>query len=367
METQDRTGNKPGDPKTESVSPTADLERWRVEEELRLKRDELELKRQELAKHLWSSPLVLALIGLIATILAGMVQSYFQNKGARDLERWRFESNLIQKATDTGDSNEAASRLKFYLDLGFINDDDHKIAAYLEKPGEIPLQPTAPATTDCPDVKDISTCPDQGCGGNYDPKLNKRKNIRSDGQVPIDETIQWMKGLRNPTQFTKENTNRDELAKLGEGKKIRVVAYALAVRKGGRESCNCGLTAPKDTDNHIALVDPALDHPTLEADEKDSVTAEFTPRVRVDRPKLTQDNLEVLIDPDWHPGETANRGKLLVRVTGLLLFDSEHFLGHPLKRHNNWEIHPVLKLEYCPEGKTCQAGTDQNWEKLDGE
>ena len=56
------------------------------------------------------------------------------------------------------------------------------------------------------------------------------------------------------------------------------MAYALVARRGSAESCNCGLTAPKDTDNHIVLVDPALKTPTLTASEDDSVTAEFTPR-----------------------------------------------------------------------------------------
>src|SRR5262245_12807566 len=40
----------------------------------------------------------------------------------------------------------------------------------------------------------------------------------------------------------------------------------------------------------------------------------------------------------------ANR-KLLVRVTGLLLFDSVHFFQCPLMRDTNWEI-SVLKMEY---------------------
>jgi hypothetical protein len=355
--------SEPVDPNPVVTKDSADLERWKAEEELRLKREELELKRQELAKHLWSSPLVLALIGLIATVLAGIVQSHFQNKGAWDLEKWRFESNLIQKAIDTGDQYEAASRLKFYLKLGFIKD-NQGIAEYLAQPSEIPLQPTVPTRTDCPDVKDITTCPDEGCGGIYDPALNKRKNIRSDDRPAIDRTIQWIKAIKDPTQFSKENPDRDELSQLGEGQKIRTVAYALSVKKGGRESCNCGLAAPKDTDNHIVLVEPGLTSPTLESDEKDSVTAEFTPRVRLEHPKLTQDNLEPLIDPEWQSGQTPKEGKLLVRVTGLLLFDSEHFLRNPLKRHNNWEIHPVLKIEYCA-AATCSDTSDAGWQNLD--
>jgi hypothetical protein len=53
-----------------------------------------------------------------------------------------------------------------------------------------------------------------------------------------------------------------------------------------------------------------------------------------------------------------------VRITGILFFDSEHSLGHHLKRHNNWEIHPVLALEYCARGKRCRADSDDNRVKL---
>jgi hypothetical protein len=58
--------------------------------------------------------------------------------------------------------------------------------------------------------------------------------------------------------------------------------------------------------------------------------------------------------------DTADKA-LLVRVTGIQMFDSEHSLGRHLKRHNNWEIHPILKLEYCPEDKTCVEDSDANW------
>jgi hypothetical protein len=163
-----------------------------------------------------------------------------------------------------------------------------------------------------------------------------------------------MKNLPNPRNFTRHSANRNELTRLGEGKKISVVAYGLVARKGGKESCNCGLTSVQDTDNHIVLVDPTLKNPSLAANEEDSETAEFTPRVRLARPNLSRAKLQPLI---------AKRGRQLVRVTGLLLFDSEHFLGHHLKRHNNWEVHPVLQLEYCA-AATCQDTGTAGWKDL---
>jgi hypothetical protein len=224
--------------------------------------------------------------------------------------------------------------------------------------------------TPCPGVNDITDCPDEGCGQGIDPELNKRKNIRSDDQPSVLRSIQWLQKLKSPPKADfcdADDRNRDQLRELGEGQKITVMAWALAARKGGQESCNCKLKLPHDTDNHIVLVDPDLDNPTLAANEKKSQTAEFTPHVRLDHPNFTQDRLESLIDPDWDSGETPRKGKLLVRVTGLLMFDSEHYCHNPLARQNNWEIHPVLKIEYCADGQTCRADSDENWIDLDGE
>jgi hypothetical protein len=210
----------------------------------------------------------------------------------------------------------------------------------------------------CPrTLNDITDCPDTGCGPSLDPKLNQRKNIRSDDQAAEPMTIQEMKDLDDPVAGYSIGDDRDKLQAIGEGKKIVVMAKALVARKGGGESCNCKLLSVADTDNHIVLVDPSIKKPTLAKSEADSETAEFTPRVRLDHPKLGRPQLQSQI--------TGAGGALLVRVTGLLMFDSEHSLGHHLKRHNNWEIHPVLGLEYCPKNKKCSADSDANWKDLE--
>src|SRR5262249_48434871 len=92
--------------------------------------------------------------------------------------------------------------------------------------------------------------------------------------------------------------------------------------------------------------------------ELESVTAEFTPRVRLDHPNFTREKVQPLIN-------ATQQKALLVRVTGPLLFDSEHFIRNPLVRVNNWEIHPVLKLEFCENGSTCKANSDTGWKSLD--
>ncbi|MEY2564928.1 MAG: hypothetical protein QOH88_3121 [Verrucomicrobiota bacterium] len=199
----------------------------------------------------------------------------------------------------------------------------------------------------------IKDCPEEGKGG--DPNLNKRKNIRSNNGRATLRSVQWMKALADPQNFVKGGS-RSELTRLGEGQKITVVAYALVARAEGAETCNCALTAPRDTDNHIVLVDPTLSKPKLtKAIESESETSEFTPRVRLDHSNFTRAKLRPLIN---------RLGRQLVRITGLLMFDSEHFLGHHLIRHNNWEIHPVLKLEYCV-AATCTDTSDVGWKSLD--
>jgi len=92
--------------------------------------------------------------------------------------------------------------------------------------------------------------------------------------------------------------------------------------------------------------------------EPESITAEFTPRVRLTHPNFTREKVQPIID-------ATPQKALLVRVTGPLLFDSEHFIKNHLVRVNNWEIHPVLNLEFCTTGDKCKATADDGWKSLD--
>jgi hypothetical protein len=184
--------------------------------------------------------------------------------------------------------------------------------------------------------------------------LNKAKNIPSLSGQAETMTIKDMKALPDPVEDYAIGDPRDKITALGEGKKVTVQAWALVARKGGGESCNCKLFSVADTDNHIVLVDPSVKAPTLVKNEADSETAEFTPRVRLNQPNLARAKLQPLI--------TADGNKQLVRISGQLMFDSEHSLGHHLKRHNNWEVHPVTGLMYCPKKKCTK---DSDWKDLE--
>jgi hypothetical protein len=229
-----------------------------------------------------------------------------------------------------------------------------KKTAKKKKAGDGKVAIKCPAAVTASDGS-IADCPNMGCGGSLDPNLNKQKNIATDNDTPVDKDYSYLAELPDPVPGFKVGDTREKLRALGEGKMIRVVALALVARKGNKESCNCGLRKAADTDNHIVLVDPEITEPTLEENEPDSQTAEFSPRVRLTHPKLKGADLQALI-------AAAPNQALLVRVTGVQIFDSEHSLGpFRLKRHNNWEIHPVFKLEYCPEDKTCEDNSDANW------
>ncbi len=216
----------------------------------------------------------------------------------------------------------------------------------------------------------LAACPDEGCGGTFDANLNRLKNIRTDGQTVTMKSLTWMKKLDDPESFT-QGDSREELTALGEGEKITIVAYLLVAKPElGGESCNCGLQTPAETDNHLVLVakttvdkfpvssTAATNKTVFHSRELESETAEFTPRVRQTHPNFTREEVQPLID-------ATPQKALFVRVTGQLLFDSEHFIKNHLVRVNNWEIHPVLKLEFCETGNNCKPNSDTGWKSLD--
>jgi hypothetical protein len=207
-------------------------------------------------------------------------------------------------------------------------------------------------------ITEVTDCPLTGCSDHeIDPLLNRRKNIRTSSVTPEFKLYSFLHNLPDPGDEYEEGGSRAPLTALGEGKMITVIAYAVRVSKGSKESCNCNLGTMRNKDNHIVLIDPN-DRSPSKADEPNSQTAEFTPRVRLDHPDLKWSVLNALI-------EAARRKALKVRVTGLLMFDSHHFFNGALPRHNNWELHPVFKLEYCPRNNTCNQHSDANWTDIE--
>jgi len=227
----------------------------------------------------------------------------------------------------------------------------------------------APKKKKTPCQPDLSSCPDQGCGKSFDPLLNERKNVTSVPGPGRVLTLTDIKDLPDPENFA-EGDARDDLEAKGEGQLVTALAYLLAAKSElGGESCNCGLQTPEWTDNHLVLVSKwTVDKfrigssytakEAFAAREEESVTAEFTPRVRLSHPHFTKATMDPFINK-------AKQKALLVRVTGQLMFDSEHFLHNALVRVNNWEIHPVFKMEYCTTTTPCKVDSDTGWASVD--
>jgi hypothetical protein len=230
-----------------------------------------------------------------------------------------------------------------------------------------------------PCADDIGSCSPEGCSpdNHHDPKLNRLKNLKSSDKPVTDRTLTWMMRREKKVEDSayKRGDPRGQLTDLDEGTQARVVGYLLAVKQEHGESCNCYLDdVDVTTDNHLVLVNPKVvtDNPlpahatkkqltaAFHAREAKSVTAEFTPRVRADgHPNFTSELQKML--------NKTPQGALWVRLTGQLMFDSEHFHNLKLNRATQWEIHPIMKLEFCPKNKTCKKDSDDNWEDLDGQ
>jgi hypothetical protein len=224
------------------------------------------------------------------------------------------------------------------------------VALFAQDPGVTP--------TECPTpMASIADCPDTGCGGVSDAFLNQAKN-RTDELPPgdlVDLSVARLRQIPQPSSW-KTGKDRDLITGPGrEGTPVRLTGFLQNVRRQGAESCNCDLTGGVDTDIHLVIVQKLSD------DEKKSVTAEITPRVRAQG------------HPDWSVGKVNDFTGKLVRLTGWLMLDTAHFRHpvllpgeaphFPLKRATNWEVHPVLKFEFCNESITkCKAG--QGWQSF---
>jgi len=82
-----------------------------------------------------TSPLLLALVGLVGTGVGAVLQGFWNTR----LEREKFEFSLIEKALAVADKKEAAQNLKFLVDAGLINQfNAEKIAALAKNPQSLP-------------------------------------------------------------------------------------------------------------------------------------------------------------------------------------------------------------------------------------
>lgn len=189
----------------------------------------------------------------------------------------------------------------------------------------------------------MDVCATQGCGGG-DPKLNELKNRTDAADSPETRTIKQIVALRQPTQWT---TGQDRSSlKPTEGTPVVVEAFLVHAKNAEVESCNCYIKGKANNDIHINLTQ------SKGQTTDQSVVAEITPRVHPDGWTMTK--LTALYGQDAY-----------VRVTGFLLFDSEHVRGNGGPRATLWEVHPITKIEVCSGGNPAACAQEASWEPLE--
>jgi hypothetical protein len=232
-----------------------------------------------------------------------------------------------------------------------------------DRPNAVGVLSSAPAaapflTPPCADViASLNDCPVTGCGELGDAALNTAKNRTGNPLTVKRLTLDEIRRMPQPSSW---NTGADRASIRGpgrEGAAVSVTGFLLKAKAEGKESCNCGLSHRADTDVHLVLVSKMPEAKTKEAIaevEKDSVTAEITPRVRGKNEKWLYRNVNDL------------EGSY-IRVTGYLMLDSKHFpqaqvlqgerLNRGLSRATNWEVHPITQLEVCTKSRDeCESG-----------
>ncbi|HEV2863053.1 MAG TPA: hypothetical protein VGX48_18705 [Pyrinomonadaceae bacterium] len=193
----------------------------------------------------------------------------------------------------------------------------------------------------------LAECPEQGCGG--DPNLNRFKNqTRSPKASAVEEwSIADVIELneQSPKRW-KMGADRKPLRDIGEGTAVAIKGYLIhaAVTKTA-EACNCGIKGDENNDFHLNIV------ATKAGDMEQSLVVEMSPRSRNANWKLPR-------------LKTMAKTKTYVRVTGWLMWDSQHAHFEHMPRATAWEVHPVTGFEVC-EGtkKECDAG--KKWVALE--
>lgn len=133
-----------------------ELDERRLQTEERLKEAELALRQRELDAKLdeasptrilklssFSPTTIAAIIGIVATLVGYLIQANLN----RELEREKFQGQLVLKAIETGDPQKARANLRFFFETGLLSDPDGKIKIALDQseknPASVPVLPSS--------------------------------------------------------------------------------------------------------------------------------------------------------------------------------------------------------------------------------
>jgi hypothetical protein len=124
---------------------------------------------------------------------------------------------------------------------------------------------------------------------------------------------------------------------------VRVIGFLShkinVENSGSGESTNCHLTADDEVDWHIYLTNSPAQQ------IKSAIIVETTPRTRPQH-KWTTAMLPPLVDSQTR-----------VRISGWLMYDSEHINVIGTQRATVWEVHPITKIEIENNGQWVDLDT----------
>jgi hypothetical protein len=126
-----------------------------------------------------------------------------------------------------------------------------------------------------------------------------------------------------------------------QGAPVEIEGYlSHQVKVEGPESTNCGLTRPDEVDWHMYLTNRP------KQGIAQAIIVETTPRTR---PLHSWDKstLDALVDSNTR-----------VRISGWLMYDSEHVSAIGTQRATVWEVHPITRIE--------TQGANGNWKNIEG-
>jgi SH3 domain-containing protein len=117
-------------------------------------------------------------------------------------------------------------------------------------------------------------------------------------------------------------------------KVVGFLSHKIKVENTGNgESTNCNLTADNEVDWHIYFTNAPAQQISS------AIIVETTPRTRPQH-KWTTNMLAPLVDSQTQ-----------VRISGWLMYDSEHIGAIGTQRATVWEVHPITKIEIQSNGQ----------------
>ena len=142
---------------------TFDSEKWQQERDLRerelslkeraqkVSEDDFQVRKEELARARWRSPLVVAIFAAAIAALGNAVVAFVNGREGQTLEDNRAESARILEMIKTGDADKAAENLRFLADAGLVAD-PNRLAAIRRflanrSPGQGPSLPPSSSTS----------------------------------------------------------------------------------------------------------------------------------------------------------------------------------------------------------------------------